>query len=70
MKQPDLKTTMTDHVTGNPELHEFIKQKHFYGGGGIGEPQAVANVIAFLASEQNTWMTGAAVPVDGGFTIN
>lgn len=60
-KPPDLKTTMTDHIRENAELNEFIKQKHFYGGGDIGEPQAVANVVVFLASEQNIWMTGAAV---------
>lgn len=32
----------------------------------IGEPQDIANVVAFLASDESRFMTGAIVPVDGG----
>jgi 3-oxoacyl-[acyl-carrier protein] reductase len=34
--------------------------------GRIAEPREVAEVVAFLASEQNTYVTGAAVDVNGG----
>lgn len=37
--------------------------------GRIGEPEDVARVIAFLASEDASFITGAAIPVSGGWNI-
>lgn len=35
-----------------------------------GDPDEIANVVLFLASEQASFMTGALVPVDGGALAN
>lgn len=34
----------------------------------IGDPSELGSVVAFLSSEQSSFLTGAAIPVDGGMT--
>ena len=34
-----------------------------------GQPQDVAGAVMFLASDQSAFMTGATVPVDGGYSV-
>jgi NAD(P)-dependent dehydrogenase (short-subunit alcohol dehydrogenase family) len=36
----------------------------------IGEPEDIANIAVFLASDQAKWITGGIFPVDGGLTTN
>jgi NAD(P)-dependent dehydrogenase (short-subunit alcohol dehydrogenase family) len=36
--------------------------------GGLGQPLDVAHAVAFLASDEARYITGVALPVDGGFT--
>ncbi|HUE54961.1 MAG TPA: SDR family oxidoreductase [Candidatus Udaeobacter sp.] len=36
--------------------------------GRIGRPEDVAEMAVFLASEESSWLTGAAIPLDGGLT--
>ena len=44
---------------------ETIKAAHPMGR--LGEPSEVAEAILFLASDKASFITGAILPVDGGF---
>jgi NAD(P)-dependent dehydrogenase (short-subunit alcohol dehydrogenase family) len=35
----------------------------------MGQPEEVARVIVFLASDLASFITGAAIPVDGGLLV-
>ena len=36
----------------------------------LGQPEDVANLVAFLASDESRFITGAAIPIDGGVTAH
>jgi NAD(P)-dependent dehydrogenase (short-subunit alcohol dehydrogenase family) len=38
--------------------------------GRFGAPEEIANAVAFLGSDQSTYVTGVVLPVDGGWVIN
>ena len=35
--------------------------------GRLGEPEDIAGMAVYLASDESSWVTGAALPVDGGY---
>jgi NAD(P)-dependent dehydrogenase (short-subunit alcohol dehydrogenase family) len=50
---------------GGTEYVEEITKNHPMGR--LGEPEEVAKAIAFLASDDASFITGAILPVDGGY---
>lgn len=59
-------THMTDPAFADAKLKEQVNREHPFMG--VGRPQDVAKAYVFLASDDAQWMTGVAMPVDGGFT--
>lgn len=57
---PMLRAGFGENLEGLEQLGNYHPLKH------IAEPQEVAQIVLFLASPQSSFMTGAAVNVDGG----
>ena len=60
-------TKMSDELFNRlPESAvEKIEEMHPLG---LGDPEDIANAALFLLSDSAKWITGAAIPVDGGYT--
>ena len=58
-------TRLTDGVS--PEVLDRARERSALGR--LGDPQDVANVVVFLCSERARHVTGAVVPVDGGYML-
>lgn len=48
------------------EPDRLEKLARWYPLGRVGEPEDVAEAVLFLASDRAAWITGVALPVDGG----
>jgi NAD(P)-dependent dehydrogenase (short-subunit alcohol dehydrogenase family) len=56
---------IADMVSENPALHEQLVASHPLGR--IAEPEEVADAILYLATGKSSYVTGIALPVDGGY---
>jgi len=59
-------TAMTAPILSQNEKKDGLAAIHPFRG--LGEPEDLARAVLFLASEDNSWMTGVMMPVDGGYT--
>jgi NAD(P)-dependent dehydrogenase (short-subunit alcohol dehydrogenase family) len=63
-----IRTDMADNAFFNdPELGERVTAMHPIGR--VGTTDEVANAVVWLCSDQASFVTGAALPVDGGLLI-
>lgn len=64
-----IETPLLEAVLGDPAMAKYrdrIREAHQLGR--LGKPVEIAQAALFLASDEASFVTGVALPVDGGFT--
>lgn len=61
-----IETPMTAPLLANPAWRDAMLAKHPLGR--FGRPEEVAAAILYLSSDEAAYVTGVALPVDGGYT--
>ena len=59
-------TAMTQHLKSSPNF-DFVRRKT--PAGRWGNPEDLVGTVVFLSSKASDFITGAAIPVDGGYSV-
>lgn len=60
-----IRTPLVEQLLEDEQTNQMLVQLHPIGR--LGRDDEVANVIAFIASDRASFVTGAYIPVDGGY---
>ena len=63
-----VKTEMTEDLMKDEEL--MLEWSKDYPIGRFGVPEDIASACLYLASDESSFVTGVALPIDGGFTAH
>ena len=64
-----IETELTAAVLSKAPHPEAVRKERIavHPIGRLGEPEDIAGLAVYLASDESSWVTGAAFPVDGGY---
>jgi Tropinone reductase 1 len=62
-----IETSLTEPVLSNPERLAKILDRTPLGR--VGKPEEVASLVAYLAMDKSSYITGQNIAVDGGFSV-
>jgi NAD(P)-dependent dehydrogenase (short-subunit alcohol dehydrogenase family) len=62
-----IETDMTEKMRSNEETQRDLLERHPVGR--FGRPDEVAGAVLYLCSPESAFITGVALPIDGGFAL-